>query len=225
MAEIILSGDNNYSDELIISPDDVLILDPDTSTTITTNSNIVVEGILRSRPSSASVMHIIEFKDIDEEAFVGGHTTTPINTDVGLWVMGNGQLDIEGTRRVGWNRIGTDPSWDDDDVLHKTPMSVGVYQSELYDPQIPLEAVSSPSGHGAIVKTYTQEVFNLTRNVIVRGVQGRAHVIFLMCNRPQHIKWAAFNHLGPSNRRDCTRSTCGCDGPLPVSSSSVRGGR
>ena len=88
----------------------VLELDPDVSTTLTVTGNVVVEGLLRMRPRRPDVVHTLRFRDVDESRFVGGGGY-PVATDVGLWVVGAGALDLAGTPRAGWNRTGRDPSW------------------------------------------------------------------------------------------------------------------
>ncbi len=47
-------------------------------------------------------------------------------------------------------------------------------------------------------RRYGAEVLNLTRNVVVSGTtSGRAHVLFLHCDRPQHVSNVQFDQLGP----------------------------
>lgn len=83
-----------------------LTLDPTKSITITTNSNIIVTGLLISKPE-ATVIHRILFTGIDESKFVGGGDTV-LSSDIGLWVMGAGQLDLQGTVVNDWKRMGVD---------------------------------------------------------------------------------------------------------------------
>lgn len=72
----------------------VLILDPNSNVTLTTTQNILVTGNLISQPDP-SVTHIIRFTGIDESKFVGGGDVV-LDSDVGLWVMQAGQLNLNG---------------------------------------------------------------------------------------------------------------------------------
>jgi hypothetical protein len=72
----------------------VLILDPKSNVTITTTRNIIVTGNLISQPE-ASVVHFFNFAKIDESKYVGGGDTV-VDGDTGMWVMGAGQLNLNG---------------------------------------------------------------------------------------------------------------------------------
>lgn len=69
-------------------------LDPTKNITITTTKNIILTGKLISRPNP-DVTHTIRFTGIDENKFVGGGDTV-LDSDTGLWVIGAGQLDLQG---------------------------------------------------------------------------------------------------------------------------------
>ena len=164
-------------------------LDPNRSTTVTLTGNLVVRGILEMRPANPGVVHTIRFKGIKESRMVGGGTKVR-GSDVGLWVMGRGQLDMQGTPRRGWNRTGTDPSWRAGDEIRVAPTAPGTFFS------FPLFAPGSPVPR-AYPEVPPAEVFNLTRNVIIRGTRkGRAH-IFIRSKRPQTIRHALLRYLGP----------------------------
>ncbi len=81
-------------------------LDPTKNITITTNKNIILTGKLISKPNP-DVTHLIKFTGVDESKFVGGGDT-PLPTDIGLWCMGAGQLDLLGAVVNDWKRMGTD---------------------------------------------------------------------------------------------------------------------
>ena len=80
-----------------------LTFDPNASATLASTRNILVGGTLSMRPASASVVQTIRFTGVDEARFVGGGMD-PVDSDVGLWVMGAGQLDLAGTPKTGWTR-------------------------------------------------------------------------------------------------------------------------
>lgn len=192
--------------------------EPDEDTTVETTENVVVRGTLRMKPVSAAVTHTLEFVGVDETAFQGGHTEKPLDSDVGLWVVDNGQLDLQGTRRAGWNRSGNDPSWRDQDELRRAPVEAGETSNfPLFRPGDAVPSVTAPDG-----SVHRAEVFNLTRNVRIHGGgtnppgevlddDGRAHVICLKCNQPQTIKHVEFRWLGPRapHERDGTSGRLG----------------
>ncbi|MGH3508072.1 MAG: hypothetical protein ACRDO2_12795, partial [Nocardioidaceae bacterium] len=99
-----LSGERQAS-TVEIAPGAVLEFDPDVSTTLTLTGNMLVLGVLRMRPSRPDVVHRLRFVDIDEAAFEGD-SMGPLESDVGLWVMDRGALDLRGTSRTGWQRTG-----------------------------------------------------------------------------------------------------------------------
>jgi hypothetical protein len=80
-----------------------LSFDPNSAATLTSTRNIIVDGTLSMHPASASVVQTIRFSGVDASKFVGGGMS-PIDSDVGLWVVGAGQLDLAGTPKTGWTR-------------------------------------------------------------------------------------------------------------------------
>lgn len=192
--------------------------DPEEDTTVETSENVVVRGTLQMKPVSAAVTHTLKFVGVDETAFRGGHTETPLASDVGLWVVENGQLDLQGTERAAWNRSGSDPSWRDQDELRRVPIEAGqTTDFPHFRPGHPVPSVTAPDG-----SEHRAEVFNLTRNVRIHGGgsnppgqvlddDGRAHVICLKCNLPQTIEHVEFRWLGPRapHNRDGTSGRLG----------------
>ena len=87
-----------------IEPGGELILDPAAAAVLHSRGNVVVAGRLSMRPSSASVEHRVTFFDVDESRFVGGHAHEPLDTDVGLWVVGDGIIDLAGQPKRAWTR-------------------------------------------------------------------------------------------------------------------------
>jgi hypothetical protein len=80
-----------------------LQFDANKSTSLLSSRNIVIYGRLVMRPSSASAAQLIQFINVNENGFIGsGHDI--IEGDIGLWVMGAGQLDISGARKKSWTR-------------------------------------------------------------------------------------------------------------------------
>jgi hypothetical protein len=65
--------------------------------------NIVVHGTLRMHPPE-QYEHKISFVNIDNEAFVGGGDAV-LESDVGLWVEGEGLLDAVGAVKEPWTTL------------------------------------------------------------------------------------------------------------------------
>jgi hypothetical protein len=172
-----------------VAPGQTLRFDPNHDTTMELTGNLVVEGTLEMKPNPG-VQHTLRFVGIDESRFVGGGMDV-LDSDVGLWVMGRGRLDIEGLNRVGWNRTGTDDTWKKTDEILTTPFAPG--DTTTFAPyQGRLNTAKAPDG-----RVFRQEAFNLTRSVRIEGTpQGRAH-IFIHSTAPQNVRYAALRHMGP----------------------------
>jgi hypothetical protein len=156
---------------------------------VTTDANVVVYGTLRMRPGSS-----LTFVDVDENAFVGpGDVHAPVEEDVGLWVFGHGQLDIQGTPKQGWNRTGDHETWNADDEYIAAPNGKpGTYDATpwRYGEEVPCIEFGGVD--------YCTEIANLTRDVVIQGTQsGKAHV-FIRSHAPQTIKHALLRYLGPN---------------------------
>jgi len=168
-----------------VAPGERLRFDPSSDTTLELSGNLVVLGRLEMRPNPG-VEHVLRFVNVDESAFVGGGLD-PIDSDVGLWVMGDGVLDIKGTKKQAWNRTGTSRTWSRRDELVVAPVEPGDFSPK-------------PFRKGGRVPTYggrRAEVLNLTRNARIEGTRaGRAH-IFIRSTRPQSIRYATLRYLGP----------------------------
>jgi hypothetical protein len=82
-----------------------LRFNPNVSTTVTVSGgNVVVEGVLEMRPAAPGVVHTLRFTNISEAAFVGGGDVV-VASDRGLWVMGAGVVDVQGTPKTPWARV------------------------------------------------------------------------------------------------------------------------
>ena len=200
-----------------------LVFDETTPRTLTSTGNVVVRGLLVMRPSSPAIVHTLRFARVDERRFQGGGTE-PLDTDVGLWVVGAGQLDLVGAARRSWTRVrGELPSgtadvalvdapsgWQPGDDLAITPTVAPVRPDHASSYDVASVAAVATGrvrldrplryAHPAVdtaAGAMTAEVLNLTRNVRVEGTSsGRAHV-FICSQRPQVVRHVAFRHLGP----------------------------
>jgi hypothetical protein len=186
-ADVTISGSNSMAG-YTIPAGTTLRFDPNKSTTLELTGNLINNGRLEMRPARPDVVHTLRFTGVVESKFVGGGMD-PVPTDVGLWVMGDGVLDIQGTPRTAWNRTGTDATWQPGDQLVVTPTAPGDVGSNgfaAFNGTVPV----GPAGHKG-------EVLNLTRNVVIEGTpSGRAHV-FICSMAPQTVRYAHLRHLGP----------------------------
>jgi hypothetical protein len=198
-----------------------LAYDPRRSATLESTRNVVVHGVLAMKPASGSVRHLLRFVGVDEGVFKGGGMV-PLDTDVGLWVMGPGRLDLAGTPKTGWTRaaaaigkgatsVAREPApsaWQEGDeisVAPTEPPSAGAAFTTGFD----LRSLAGSSGarvtlsagvdhpHPVVDGRWRAEVMNLTRNVLIEGTpEGRAH-IFIHSTSPQSVRYAALRYLGP----------------------------
>jgi hypothetical protein len=165
----VLADGEHFPSGFVVPPRETWELGP--GATVTTAGNVVVRGTLQAHALDASDVRTLRFVGIDESKVVGGPATDAIASDVGLWVLGRGRLDLQGAKRKPWTREGSDTSWADDDETFVVP------------------------GSGP----YADIVANLTRNVRIEGTQsGRAHV-FVQNDRPvaHTINYVQLRHMGP----------------------------
>jgi hypothetical protein len=217
------SGNVSLPNGFVVPFGEVWDFDPDVSTTVEVGKNVVVAGTLQMRPANPGVVHTLRFVGVDEEAFVGGGMV-PLDTDVGLWVIGAGVLDAVGSPKSSWVRaagslaagatsvpLSSAPTgWAAGDTVVLTPTHAW---SEAATKQHDNRTIGSVSGvnvslatgvqypHPAVTVgdgfTLTAEVLNLTRNVNIEGTAtGRAH-IFINSSVPQHLANVALRFLGP----------------------------
>jgi hypothetical protein len=194
------------------------------SVTLESSGNVVVRGRLSMRPKSSSIVHRLVFVGVDEGRFQGEGMKV-LDSDVGLWVMDKGVLDIAGSPKRAWTRTTSgvrkgattielrDPpkGWRVGDVIVLTPTRshVGWEHHTSFD-QARIRAIdgnriklSRPTrfGHPRVEvrpgAVFTPEVLNLTRNVRIQGTRaGRAH-LFVNSSRRQSIRYARITHMGP----------------------------
>lgn len=134
-------------------------------------------------PATPDVTHRLLFENVDGSGFEGAglgpeSVDDPIlDSDPGLWVMGDGSMDLQGATRTGWTR---DPDqavgWEPSDGLRITSTEVEDFESRPWTMGNPI-----PQAYPDVPSA---EVFNLTRNVVIAGTpSGNSHVSFVRTSR------------------------------------------
>lgn len=200
-----------------------LLFSPDNNATLTSTANVVVEGKWEMRPASAAIVHVLRFTGVDESLFTGGGMDV-IAGDIGLWVMGAGQLHLEGAHQFPWTRssgaiaagataisLEETVNWKKGDQVCIVPtgsptdsnaMATGFEEriiKEVNGNRITVDPLSH--AHPQVNKEWTAEIMNLSRNVQIEGTEkGRAH-LFLRSTAPQKILYTSFRFMGPRQNK------------------------
>ncbi|MCA1737099.1 MAG: manganese catalase family protein, partial [Actinobacteria bacterium] len=186
----VVSGEMTFPTSYVVSAGSLLRFDPAVNTTLEVAGNLVVMGMLEMKPDPG-VTHTLRFLGVEEALFVGGGMEV-LESDRGLWVMGQGRLDLVGADKTGWNRTGSDPSWQASDELLIAPSAPNDYGQDGFNAYVLGSAV--PQISPAVPPT---EVLNLTRSVRIEGTPtGRSHVT-IMSESPQTIRFVALRYMGP----------------------------
>lgn len=184
---------------------------------LTSNKKIRREALLYSRKGG------IEFNGFSMDNFVGGGHSVP-DSDVGLEVTGNGQLDLQGTYKTPWftsthglplnasviNISGLGfpiENWKIGDPIGITPNVPGAWEcSESVIRNITATEIvidPLPRSHAACHnprsgKTYYPQIFNLAkRDVYIRGTANAWSHIFINAVKPQFVKNISLTFMGP----------------------------
>ena len=202
---VVLSRSDVTVESLRVASSGSLTFAPGSSITLRSRHNVVVEGRLVMRPANPGVRHLLQFTGANEGAYVGGGMDV-LASDVGLWIMGRGILDAQGSQRLAWTRTAGSLSggvrtitlldiphgWQRGDELVILPTRTPTPEAEPSH-EVDLVRIAAINGrtvtlsgplraaHPAVNlgrgRSITAEVLNLTRNVGIEGVPGkRAHV-------------------------------------------------
>ncbi len=186
-ADRVLTGEVVFTEGFEVPPGEVWVFDADVTTTVETAGNVVVLGTLIMHPGRGDVTHTLRFVDVDESRFVG-RGMDPVTEDVGLWVVGDGAVDLQGEEKTGW-AYEWQEGWDGDEVI-AAPNQPGDY--DTFRPVAERDDVPEPNELG-----YAAELMNLTRNVRIEGTpEGKTHV-FIRSTRPQTIRHVAIRYVAP----------------------------
>jgi hypothetical protein len=200
-----------------------LVFDKSRSITMESAGNVVIEGRLSMTPVDAGVVHRLRFVGIDERRFAGGGMEV-VPTDVGLWVMGRGVLDLQGTPKLAWTRAAGDVARGAGSLrLNQTPAGWRSGDRIVIAPTLDATSsdfarafdeaqVSGISGRTVSLSratayahprvslgssALTAEVLNLTRNVVVEGTPNRRAHVFIHAAARQTIRNVTIQHVGP----------------------------
>ncbi len=186
-----------------------------------TTGNLVIEGTLEMNPASSQIIHTIRFTGINEDKFVGGGMNV-LNSDIGIWVMKNGNLSLKGNSRKSWTRsAGTIVKDANKIILEDLPEGWMPGDELVITPTAPpgntvsfntgfeerrIEKISGINvfidapldfSHPKVNDRWTAEIINLTRNVRLEGTAtGRAH-LFIRSSGNQQIAHTAIRYFGP----------------------------
>lgn len=164
------------------------------SATLNSTMNVVVFGKLMMQPSSPSKVHTLRFIGVDESRFVGGGNNV-LATDVGLWAMTAGQLQLSGSGKTAWARLAGSASagdttlaldtvptgWAAGDELSIAPTEAPTVGDRSYTGFDDVRVSSVADGvvtldrplafdHPKVNGEWTAEVLNLSRNVRIEGM-------------------------------------------------------
>jgi hypothetical protein len=215
----------NGFEEVTISAGHVVHFPPNEDLHVDRALNTIVLGTLEMKPASPSVNHWIMIHNIEDDD-VGGDTDVPVATDVGIWVMGAGKLDIVGSPKMAWQRswgglsaqanaipFVFTPDWQKDDLLVVTPTEhphVGERSYTGFEER----TVTSNAGanpvtlNAGLAHAHPQvdgvqygwpEILNLSRNVTIQGsMPTRRGHIFIRNTAPavQNIDYAELRWMG-----------------------------
>ena len=222
---VVLDRDTNVAG-VVVAKGGALVFDRDRSMTLTTKNNVIVRGRLVMRPRNHGKRHRMIFQGVKEGSFAGGGVD-PVDSDVGLWVVDGGKLDIVGAKKKAWVRAagsvpggtrklslkGKAKGWRRGDSVVITPTG-STSDSDHYTrfdgsalrsargKEIVLSGATS-SAHPVVKagkRTFTAEVLNLSRNVVIQGTPGGRSHIFIRSTSPQRIENCLIRHMGPRKK-------------------------
>jgi hypothetical protein len=216
---VTCSGDNAVGG-ITIEAGASLTFDPQLGCTMRSSRNVVDMGTLVMQPASVDVRHDLQFVNINEANFVGGGMAV-LASDVGLWVMEAGRLQLNGAPKTSWTNasgaialgatsftVASAAGWRVGDrifIAPTQPPTAGDASFRGFDEG----TITSVSGNTVTINTpttyphpvvhgqWTAEVGNLTRNVVIEGTTSGYSHVFVHSNQPQSVRYAELRYLAP----------------------------
>lgn len=215
---------------LVVKQQGKLLFHPNRSVTLRSSRNVVVRGRLVIRPTRPGVVHRLLFTEVDERRFVGGGMEVE-PSDVGLWVTGNGVLDVVGSPKLAWTRTtGSVPAGATSIILKENPSGWRVGDEVVLTPTLPPSHLNHDTAFDTGIVTaidqltrritlrsptkfehpavdvapgviLTAEVLNLTRNVRIEGTPSGRSHVWMRSSRRQSIRNACIRYTGPRRPR------------------------
>jgi hypothetical protein len=195
---------------------------------VTSPANVVVRGkLVNLDEQGALVPATLRFRNVSEAAMRGGSDAV-LASDIGLWVVGEGEVELHGTPKATWTRavgslragqtvidVVNAAGWRRGDRLVFTPTvrwaSAGGRVANFYDrydvrtivnvagDRVSVSALSHP--HPVLPGNLGCEVLNLTRDVKLEGTTaGRSHATWMHAHRPVQLSHVEVSRMGVPNR-------------------------
>jgi hypothetical protein len=195
---------------------------------VTTPANVVVRGkLVNQNERGARVAATLRFRNVRESAMRGGSDAV-LASDVGLWVIGDGEVELRGAPKTAWTRavralaarqrvidVASAAGWRRGDRLVFTPTvgwsSANGRVTNFYD-RLDVRAILGIAGNRITVAPLTHphpllpgnvgcEVLNLTRDVKLEGTAtGRSHATWLHARRPVRLSHVEVARMGVPGR-------------------------
>ena len=200
-----------------------LTFTPAKQVTIQSTRNLLVTGLLEIIAPQASIVHTIRFIHVNENKFEGGGMD-PVDSDVGLWVMGAGRLNLQGHAKTSFTNVAGSigggattitvknaAGWLAGDEIMITPTAENAHNFDVRTIKAihgnTITVSTGTTSHPMINGRYMAEAANLTRNIRIEGTgTGKSHV-FIRSSVAQTIKDVAFRYLGPRKDQGETPAT------------------
>ncbi len=145
---------------LFLGDGKVLTFDKNKSCLLKTNGNIIIWGKLSINSPTVTRIHKILFYGIDSTKFLGGGMGV-MDSDKGLWIDGNGVLEINGAKKTSWlNLLGEAKKDAKVITLEKTPVGWRVGDSIVIVPTNHYDSASCLDGFDL------RKIVRISKNIV-----------------------------------------------------------
>jgi hypothetical protein len=218
---VTLSAPGAQAGKLTVQSGGILQLNPNAG--LDMFGNLIVDGTLRAKSTSGNIAVTFHTSNA---LFVGGGDV-PLDTDIGLWVTDNGQLDIEGIPKLGWTTamiglvVGATSisladlpaGWAVGDQIVVTPTESPSVSG--YSTHFDVATIAGISGFTVTLATGLTfdhpavslpngtvrfaEVANLTRNILFQGTSANQSHIWIRSKGAHTLQYAMTRYMGVLN--------------------------